>query len=118
MHIRSFATLLLLAVSLHAQDGKDIFEKRCTGCHALDGEHEGPHLRGVVGRAAGSVAGFHYSKALQNSHITWDEATLDRWLTDPDSVVKDNDMAFRVLKAEERTAIIQYLKTLSDHSTR
>jgi len=101
------------AVLLHGQDGQALFEKRCTGCHAVDADHEGPRLRGVVGSHAGSVKTFTYSKALREAKVTWDEATLDKWLTDPDSVAPNNDMSFRVPKQEERTAIIQYLKTLT-----
>jgi cytochrome c len=96
-----------------AQDGKALFEKRCTGCHALDADHEGPRLRGVVGRMAGTVKTFKYSTQLQNAKITWDETNLDKWLTDTDSVVPDNDMSFRVPKHDERAAIITYLKSLS-----
>jgi cytochrome c len=96
-----------------APEGQGLFEKRCTGCHALDSDHEGPRLRGVVGRAAGSVKTFQYSDALKNAKHTWNEATLDKWLTDPESVVPDNDMSFRVPKQEERAAIIAYLKSLS-----
>jgi cytochrome c len=95
------------------QDGKALFEKRCSGCHALDADHEGPRLRGVFGRPAGKVTTFKYSEALQKAKITWDEAELDKWLTDTESVVPDNDMGFRVPKQEERAAIIAYLKSLS-----
>lgn len=95
------------------QNGQALFETRCSGCHALDADREGPRLRGVVGRAAGSVKTFQYSKALKNSKHTWDETTLDKWLSDPESVVPDNDMSFRLPKQEERTAIISYLKSLS-----
>ena len=96
-----------------AQDGKALFQRRCTGCHALDADHEGPRLRGVVGRVAGTVPTFQYSEALRNAKHTWDEAKLDKWLTDTESVVPDNDMSFRVPKQEERAAIIAYLKSLS-----
>src|ERR1700676_4048882 len=72
-----------------APKGQALFEKRCTGCHALDSDHEGPRLRGVVGRAAGSVRTFQYSDALKNAKHKWDEANLDKWLTDPESVVPD-----------------------------
>jgi len=96
-----------------AQDGKTLFEKRCSGCHALDADHEGPRLRGVFGRPAGQVKTFKYSEALQKANVTWDEADLEKWLTDTESVVPDNDMGFRVPKQEERTAIIAYLKSLS-----
>ena len=95
------------------QDGKSLFEKRCSGCHALDADHEGPRLRGVFGRPAGKVTTFKYSEALQKAKVTWDEAELDKWLTDTESIVPDNDMGFRVPKQEERAAIISYLKSLS-----
>ena len=96
-----------------SSQGKEIFEKRCTGCHALDSDHEGPRLRGVFGRPAGTVRSFKYSDALQSAKFTWDEDKLDKWLTDTESVVPDNEMAFRVPKPEERAAIIAYLKNLS-----
>ena len=93
-----------------AVHGKAVFEKRCTGCHALDVDREGPRLAGVYGRKAGSVAGFNYSAGLKSSGITWDDATLERWLSDPDLVVKDNNMSISVPKAEERRDLIAYLK--------
>ena len=93
-----------------AARGKAVFEKRCTGCHALDSDREGPRLKGVFGRKAGSVAGFNYSAGLRNSGLTWNDATLERWLSDPDLVVKDNNMSIGVPKAEERRDLIAYLK--------
>jgi cytochrome c len=93
-----------------ATRGKLVFEKRCTGCHALEVDREGPRLKGVFGRKAGTVAGFAYSTGLKNSGITWSDATLERWLSDPDLVVKDNNMSFSVVKAEERRDLIAYLK--------
>ena len=90
--------------------GKAVFEKRCTGCHALDGNREGPKLAGVFGRKAGSVAGFEYSAGLKNSGMTWNEATLERWLSDPDMVVPDTKMDFHVPKAQERSDLIAYFK--------
>jgi cytochrome c len=105
-------TLLLLAAPSAAQDGKALFEKRCGGCHALDANREGPQLHGVVGRQAGAVKNFGYSKALQNAKFKWDQASLNKWLADPESVAPDNDMAFRVANEAERTAIIRFLATL------
>jgi cytochrome c len=93
-----------------AVHGKAVFEKRCTGCHAMDADREGPRLRGVFGRKAGSVEGFTYSAGLKTSGITWNDATLERWLSDPDLVVKDNNMSIAVPKAEERRDLIAYLK--------
>lgn len=92
-------------------DGKALFEKRCGGCHALDRDKEGPRLGGVHGRAAGSVESFGYSEALKKLKLRWTEATLDTWLTDPEKVAPGNDMTFHVESAEERGAIIEYLKS-------
>jgi len=91
--------------------GKDIFEKRCTGCHSLENQRAGPKLRGVYGRKAGTVEGFPYSDELKASGAIWDAATLDKWLTDPEAMVPGNDMAFRLIKPDERAAIIEFLRT-------
>ena len=93
-----------------AARGKEVFEKRCTGCHAIDGDREGPRLAGVFGRKAGSVAGFNYSEGLKGSGITWNDATLERWLSDPDLIAPDTTMDFHVPKAQERLDLIAYLK--------
>jgi cytochrome c len=90
--------------------GKAVFEKRCIGCHALEADREGPRLAGVYGRKAGGVAGFGYSNGLKNLGVTWDDATLERWLSDPDLMVPDNNMSFSVPKAEERRDLIAFLK--------
>lgn len=92
--------------------GKELFEHRCTGCHAFDRDKEGPRLGGVYGRVSGSVASFQYSDALKKAHITWDGQSLDKWLTDPESVAPDNDMAFHLESAAERSEIIAYLKQM------
>jgi cytochrome c len=102
-----------LSVSARAQagaNGKALFEKRCGGCHALDRDKEGPRLGGVYGRTAGSLDSFQYSDALKNSKIKWAEDTLDKWLTDTEKLVPNNDMTFHVEKADERSEIIAYLK--------
>jgi cytochrome c len=93
-----------------AARGKAVFEKRCTGCHTMEADREGPKLARVYGRRAGSVAGFNYSAGLKNSGLTWTDATLEKWLSDPDMVVKDNNMSISVPKAEERRDLIAYLK--------
>jgi len=90
--------------------GKAVFEKRCTGCHAMEVDREGPRLAGVFGRKAGSVAGFTYSTGLKKSSFTWDDATLEKWLSDPDLMVRDNNMSFSVPKAAERQDLIAFLR--------
>lgn len=99
------------AVEGNAARGKNLFERRCTGCHALDQNREGPHLRGVYGRVSGSVADFAYSSALKQAHITWNETSLEKWLTDPDVLVPGNNMEFHVAKAQERSDLIRFLKS-------
>ena len=92
--------------------GRAAFEKRCTGCHALDHDKEGPRLAGVVGRKAGSVCGFPYSDAVRKSTVIWNEAVIDKWLTDPETVIPDSNMAFRLSSLAERQAIIAFLKAM------
>jgi cytochrome c2 len=93
--------------------GKEVFEKRCGGCHSPERDKEGPRLRGVYGRVSGSVETFKYSDALKKARITWNAESLDKWLIDPDKLIPDNDMAFHVEKADERREVIAYLKEIS-----
>jgi cytochrome c len=110
----SAATLLALAAAGATKSdplaGRAAFEKRCTGCHALDHDKEGPRLAGVLGRRAGSVPGFPYSEAIKRSAVVWNEAVIDKWMTDPDTVIPDSDMAFRLSSSSERADIIAFLK--------
>jgi cytochrome c len=101
------------AAGQSTRGGKQLFEKRCSGCHAVERDKEGPRLRGVYGRVAGSIESFPYSDALKKSKITWTDETLDRWLTDTEKLVPGNDMTFHVAKGAERADIIAYLKTRS-----
>ena len=90
--------------------GKMLFEKRCTGCHELTQNHEGPRLAGIYGRASGSLGDYTYSAALKKSNIVWDDTSLDKWLADPDLLVPGNNMDFLISKPLERRDIIAYLK--------
>ncbi len=105
---------VVIAVSAKDTDGgREAFQKRCTGCHTLDKVKVGPPLRGVYGRNAGKDPQFTYSDAAKNATVTWDESTLDRWLTDTESVIPGNDMTFRLNDPAERANIIAYLRQLS-----
>jgi cytochrome c len=90
--------------------GQQVFEKRCTGCHSITQDREGPRLQGVYGRTSGQVAGFPYSEALKKSHTTWNDASLERWLADPDAFLPGNNMDFLVPKPQERKDLIAYFK--------
>jgi len=93
-----------------AARGKAVFERRCTGCHVLDVNRDGPKMRGIYGHMSAEVPGFNYSDALKQAHIRWDDVSLEKWLADPDSLVPDNDMDYRVAKEQDRLDIIRYLK--------
>jgi cytochrome c len=90
--------------------GKALFEKRCTGCHSLTQNHEGPRLQGVYGRTSGTVADFAYSPALKKARIVWNEEALEKWLADPDAFIAGNDMDFQVSKRQDRQDLIRFLK--------
>jgi cytochrome c len=111
--VGALVVVALSSASASNDIGKDLFERRCGGCHATDRDKEGPRLRGVYARRSGSVSSFNYSDALRNAEIIWYAETLDRWLTDPEKLVPGNDMAFQVVNPEERKEIIRYLQLLS-----
>ena len=106
--------VVLLTLSAPEERGKELFERRCAGCHAPDLNKEGPRLRGVYGRSAASLPEFSYSEALKKANIRWDDESLNRWLSDPDAMVPDTDMAFRMADGEERKVVIAYLKSLGN----
>ncbi len=95
-----------------AAAGEKVF-KKCKACHSFDTAKKkiGPHLNGVVGRKAGSVEGYKYSKAMKAADITWDEASLDEYLKKPKAFLKGTKMSFGGLKKDaQRADIIAYLK--------
>jgi cytochrome c len=95
-----------------AAHGKILFS-RCATCHTVtDQNRVGPHLSGVFDRKAGTVAGAHYSKALQASGIVWNDQTLDSYLADPAKLVPGTSMMVKVANAQDRADIIAYLKTI------
>ncbi len=100
------------AETAETRHGRELFERRCSGCHAADIDKEGPHLRGVYGRKAAGVTGFSYSDSLKKLNVRWDDASLDKWLINPDAMAPDTDMAFRLADGAERKAVIAYLKSL------
>jgi cytochrome c len=67
-------------------------------------------LQGVYGRTSGTAAGYAYSDALKKAAITWNDKSLDNWLTDPDQFIPGNNMDFLVAKPQERADLIAYLR--------
>jgi cytochrome c len=86
----------------------------CAACHSVDGSNgTGPTLKGIIGRQSGTVPGFRYSRAMKSAAITWDEASLDRYLTNPQELVPGNIMPFSgVADGRARADLIAYLRTL------
>ncbi len=102
-----------LPTALPPQDGKTLFVNQCATCHTLDPAEpvrQGPLLRGVVGRPAGSVPGFHYSPGFANAKFIWDPQHLDAWLTRPQAVIPGAIMPYAQLNPEVRGKIIGYLR--------
>jgi cytochrome c len=112
----SLIALSLPATAADASKGKTLFET-CGKCHSITAEGDstlvGPTLKGIVGRKAASIEDFRYSSAMRNSGITWDEASLKEYITDPQTKVKGNRMALKsTFEPNEIDDIIAYLKTL------
>jgi cytochrome c len=110
------ATMLALPAAAqaegNAEHGQEIYESRCIACHSPDANRVGPMHRGVVGRKAGSLPDYSYSKALKGADFVWTAETLDKWLTNPQAFVPGQKMNFKVTKPEDRADLIAYLKTL------
>lgn len=87
---------------------------QCRTCHAVEPGRNGsgPTLHGIVGAKAASVTGFPYSKALKDSGLVWDRATLDQWLAAPVKMVPGTRMVTMVPDEAQRAQIIDYLETL------
>ncbi len=118
----AFAALVVApSVALAGGDaakGKKVFNK-CKACHFVDKEKNkvGPYLKGVIGRKAGSVEGFKYSKAMKakgEEGLVWTEETIAEYLKAPKKYIPKNKMAFAGLKKDEDIAnVIAYIKEMS-----
>jgi len=111
------APLLALCSSALAAGDADVglalYKARCSACHSLDYNGVGPAHRGVFERGAALAPGFAYSDALKSSHLIWDEASLERWLADPEKVAPGQRMGINVPDAKDRADLIAYLKKAS-----
>jgi cytochrome c len=96
-----------------ATKGDKVFAQ-CRACHVVEeGKNRvGPSLYAVVGRTAGTVPGFNYSKANKESGVTWTEDVLYTYLEAPQKFMPGTKMAFGGLKVpQDRADVIAYLKS-------
>jgi cytochrome c len=115
--LAAVAALLIAGTQalVHAADpdrGKSLFEQ-CAACHGLGDETDtdGPTLKGVIGRKAGSLEDYRYSAAMKRSDITWTPMTLDAYIADPQEYIKGNRMAFAgISDPAERADLVAYLE--------
>lgn len=102
------------AVAQGGKDGQTLFNNACRTCHSLkEGDNRlGPSLSGVAGAKSGASAGYGYSNALKDGAVTWDDATLDKFIENPESVAPGNNMKpyTGISDANDRKQIISYLK--------
>ena len=117
LFVISAALLPGFAAAQDATAGKDFFAQQCALCHsAAEGDNggaQGPLLHGVFGRAA-AATGFTYTDAMRNSGLTWDAATLDRFLASPTTVVPGSSMVIPVENAGTRANVIAYFEQLAN----
>ncbi|MHB1103712.1 MAG: c-type cytochrome [Devosia sp.] len=119
--LAAVAVLLLPHAAALAQDieaGAVVF-KKCAACHVPDGTTNkvGPHLGNIIGRTAGMVEGFKYSKAMMDAGtagLVWNETTLAEYLAAPKAMVPGTKMAFAGLKQPgDMQNLIAYLTNIS-----
>jgi len=108
---------VVLASPAHAQSddaGQLLFNNACRTCHSVkDGDNRlGPNLHGIVGRKSGSLKNYGYSDSMAKSDLVWDKPTLDRFIANPEAVVRGNAMQpyGGIASAEDRVKIIAYLE--------
>lgn len=108
------ATAVAPAAALPEGDaarGEAVYE-RCQACHSLQRTRSGPKHCGLLGREAGSLAGYAYSQALKDSGIVWSRESLDRFLENPFQAVPGTRMGYAGVKdPQARADLIAFLAT-------
>jgi cytochrome c len=87
--------------------------KKCQVCHTLEAgvNKVGPSLHLIIGRTAGSVEGFNYSKANKESGIVWSEQNMWEYLENPKAFMPGTKMAFAGIKGgQKRADLIAYIQ--------
>ena len=109
--------IVALLASVSAADGEKVF-KKCAACHSIakDGANKiGPALWGILGRQAGSLTDYKYSKAMSAYGKSWSFEEMNGFLIKPKDWIKGTKMAFAGLKNEkDRASVILYMNQNSD----
>ena len=117
VNVESDVNIIALLALGSINHGKMVF-KKCAACHSVSkggGNKIGPALWGVIGRKAGSIGDYKYSKAMSRFGKTWDFEAMNNFLIKPKDYVKGTKMAYMGLKKEkDRASIILYLNEQSD----
>ena len=107
----------LVSKNADVTPGQLVFNNVCRTCHSIrEGDNRlGPHMRGIIGRKAGSLPNYSYSSAMRGANFVWDEENLDRFVANPDETVPGNSMKpyGGLASAESRGRLIAFLKTLT-----
>lgn len=102
----------------NANAGRAVFRAQCALCHSAEpgdnGGAQGPSLHGVFGRKAAATSAFGYTDALKRSGLTWDAATLSRFLAAPTTVVPGSSMVVPVPSAADRDNLVAYFDSVRD----
>lgn len=107
--------------------GEALFAKNCAACHSVAPgvTGKGPNLQGVVNRKAGTLPGYHFSRAMEAVGLTWTEDNLRKYLSGPQSMIPCHAYRIKALvqctgiamtfpgfrKTADAEAVIAYLKT-------
>ena len=114
----STGDVMTLFASVSLSDGEKIF-KKCAACHSIakGGANKiGPALYNVIGRQAGSLPDYKYSKGMIAYAKKWTAQEMDGFLENPKGWVKGTKMAYAGLKKpEERAALILFLNKNGDN---
>jgi len=132
--------LLLVSMAIntaaHARDGAAVYDETCLLCHGPITEESawyhflqpgsdpvqlavvtprGPTLNGIVGRPAGIISNYKYSKGMRKfaaSGAVWDRATLEQFLTNSRQFVKGTFMIMKMNEAD-RKRVLDYLESIA-----
>jgi cytochrome c len=112
----------LVSQNADVTSGQLEFNNVCRTCHSIrEGDNRlGPHMRGIIGRKAGSLPNYSYSSAMRGANFVWNEENLERFIANPDETVPGNNMKpyGGLASAESRAKVIAFLKTLTRAPTR